>query len=368
MLSYRLQWMGRAVGLVSVLGCVACQRPQQEAKAARPGTEQKAAQTEAKRYLVGVSPVQATTLVDQCTLPGTLKVWEKVTLSAEASGQVEQLNVDEGSKVKAGDLIALIDAEALRTEFEASQVQFEEAKKSYDRLEQLFKLKNVTENDLDKARTGFRVAESRFKVAKIMLDKSEVRSPVDGEVNQKEVEPGEFLNRGQPICEIVILDPLKLVVSVPEKDIGSIREGMEAVVSLDSVGLKDLAGRVHQIALTGDEKTNTFPVEVEIRNAERTLKPGMIGRATFIKKRLENVVAMPLFAVVTRNERHLAFVVEGQKARMREVTLGVVDGDQVQIVDGIQPGDQVIVEGGRDLDDGAEIEILPQQGTAEGQR
>lgn len=347
----RMLWTAGWAPLLLILGCQKPNSKELPGKQAPIQVVQKA--------LVRVAPAETSTLTDRCELPGTVEPWETVLLSTETEGRAERVAVQEGDSVSAGDLIALIDAEALKAEYDAAKLRYEEAERSFQRLEKLFSLKNVTEDEMDRAKTVLLLAEAQLKVAKIHLDKSEVRTTVTGRVNSKSVEEGEYLTKGKLVVDIVVLDPLKFVVAVPEKDIAHIHENDQASVAVQSLDLESVPAQVHRVALTGDTRTNTFTVELKLSNPDGRIKPGMIGRATFIKRRLENVISVPLFAVVHREERSLLFLADQGKARSKDVVLGVVDGDRVQIVEGIQIGDPVIVQGGRNLDDGTEIESEP---------
>jgi len=347
--SRRMSFRWMIVLLVMCVPCCGPRKKQDSGSSSADNVEQ--------RMLVQVQPLRGVPLAARSILPGEVEPWEKALVSAETSGRVEELSVEENDKIKEGQVVARIDSEALQAHYEAAEARCQEAVRLCERLEKLFELKHVTEDDIDKARAARRIAEAQLHVTETELKKSSVKSPLTGRVNKMFVEKGEFVNKGQPIAELVVLDRLKFVVDVPERSVASMDEDTEVSVSIESLSLYNVEAKVYRVALGGDATTNTFEVELALLGDKKRIKPGMIGRATFVERRYENTLAVPLFAVVSRGGEQFVFVAREGEAEARKVKLGVVDGDRVQVLQGLEEGDSVIVKGARDLDDGALIEV-----------
>jgi len=317
-----------------------------------------------RKSLVRVEPITCGTIASRYILPGKIEPWERVVLSAEIGGRVEAFEIEANDPVTKGQVVALIDSEALRAQHEASHIRYEESVRVCDRLERLFELKNVTEDDIDKARSAMRLTEAQLRMSQVELEKSKVISPLRGLVNKKFVEKGEFVNKGEPMAEIVVLENLKFIVDVSERMVGHIDDKTEVSVSIESLSMDSIPAKVHRVALVGDALTHTFRVELALNGNHPGIKPGMLGRATFVEQRLEDVLIVPLFAVVSRGGGQFVFVAHSGRAEARKVDLGIVDGDLVQIKNGLAIGDRVVVKGARNLDHGTGIEVNETEGSS----
>ena len=189
------------------------------------------------------------------------------------------------------------------------------------------------------------------------LAKGTVKSPIAGVLNKRLVESGEYVSPGDPIARVVLLDPVKVAVDVPEKDIRFVELGSAMGVTVE--GVKEmLPAQVTYRSVIADPATLTFRVELTVANPQGRLLPGMIVKVALLRRVIENAITVPLFAVVPRDGRAVVYVVEGAVAGERTVTLGITDGEKIEVTGGLAAGDMLVVEGQRQLSDGETVKVV----------
>lgn len=309
---------------------------------------------------VAVEELVAEDLDESLTLPGTLEAWEDLTLAAELPGMVKAIGLREGDRVARGEVIARIDPEAQEAELIKAEADLSLQKKNLARLEQLLADRFVSQKEVDETRKALDVARAELHRAQVDLDKSILRSPVDGIVDQLLVDRGEYVTPGTPVAVVVQVDRLKALVEVPEKDIQYLKLGQPVQVIPASIGGPDgqaLSGEVIHVAYKADPVTRTFVAKVAVDNPGGRLRPGMILRVVLARRSLNQVVSVPLAAVMERESGKVVLVEEEGVARVRPVVSGGVVGDRLVILSGLTPGERLIVRGQQLVADGAKVRV-----------
>jgi membrane fusion protein (multidrug efflux system) len=211
------------------------------------------------------------------------------------------------------------------------------------------------------AQQRLRKSEADYDIARIKLQRAEIRAPFTGVIAQLDIDPGEVVAPGQPIARLVKLDPVVISVAVSDRDVVHLRAGQSANVHLDAFP-EGAAGRIARVFPVADINTRAFTVEVEVPNPSRLLLPGMIARIQLDVEVAEQVITLPQDVVVTTRTETGVFILDGNKARWRPVVLGHIVRDQVMIDDGLIEGDIVVTTGHRSLADG-DVLIVARQGT-----
>jgi len=335
------------VALLTLTGC---------GKGTQP--EEGQSQVPQKVTNVMVRTVQAGDMRETFTLPGTLEAWEDLILAAELAGAVRGIGPREGARVRKGEAILRIDPETMEAGLARDQADYELQKRQLERMEQLAGQKFVSQQEYDQARRAFEVAEAELRRSRVALEKSTLRTPVDGIVDCWHIDCGEYVTEGTPVASVVQVDRLKVLVEVPEKDIPFLRTGDRVQVIPAAITGAPLAGRSGEIihlAFKADPLTRTYLAKVAVDNQGGDLRPGMIVRVGLTRLQLPGVIAVPLFSVVDRDGEKVVYVEANGVARMRPVTLGPVIGERVVIADGLSEGDHLIVQGQQLLNDGAPV-------------
>ncbi|MBP6585466.1 MAG: efflux RND transporter periplasmic adaptor subunit [Flavobacterium sp.] len=291
---------------------------------------------------------------------GNFAPTQELNFSAEKSGKVISVLVDEGDYVKVGQTLVIVRSDVVNVNAQTAKAAYENAKSDYARYENAFQTGGVTKQQLDQAKLQLTNAQSNLTQANINVGDTKVKAPIKGFVNKRYIEPGSILT-GMPatqMFEIVDVSKLKLKVTVNESQVASLKIGNTVDVTSSVFPDKVAKGKIIFIAPKADESLN-FPVEIEITNsANSDIKAGMYGTATFATSQKQDLKVVPRNAFVGSVSSNQIFVVENGVAKLKKVTAGRILGDQVEIINGLSDGETVIVTGQINLQDGNAVEII----------
>ncbi len=307
---------------------------------------------------VRTATVQAGDLEEIFTLPGTLEAWEDLTLAVELSGVVRWVGPREGDRVRRCEAILRIDPDTLEANLARDQAEHDLRRRHAERLERLAAQNFVSRQEVEDAQKALSVAEAALRISRLNLEKSTLRSPVDGVLDRRLVERGEYVQAGTAAAVVVQVDKLQVIMDVPEKDVSFLQVGGAVRVrpaSIERGGGEDIAGEILHVAFKADPVTRTYRTKAAVDNAKGKMRPGMIVRVVLNRQNLQEVVAVPLFALVERGGGKAVFVAEEGVARLRPVRPAQVIGDKV-VVEGLRPGEKLIVQGQQLLSDGAPVQ------------
>jgi len=291
---------------------------------------------------------------------GNFAPTQELNFSAEKSGKVISVLVDEGDYVKVGQTLVIVRSDVINVNAQTAKAAYENAKSDYARYENAFQTGGVTKQQLDQAKLQLTNAQSNLTQANINVGDTKVKAPIKGFINKRYIEPGSILT-GMPatqMFEIVDVSKLKLKVTVNESQVASLKIGNTVDVTSSVFPDKVAKGKITFIAPKADESLN-FPVEIEITNsANSDIKAGMYGTATFATSQKQDLKVVPRNAFVGSVSSNQIFVVENGVAKLKKVTAGRILGDQVEIINGLSDGETVIVTGQINLQDGNAVEII----------
>jgi len=323
------------------------------------------AQTEVKAVNVVVWEAVPETVEETFTLPGTLEAWQNLTLSLEQSGPITWVGPREGDRIKAGQAILMIDTRMLETQHERNSQVYDLKVKQLERVEKLYEKQLVSQREYDEAKSDFDNVSTDLEQSSIALEKSTLTSPVDGILERLLVDRGEYGHAGMAAAVVVQVDRLKVLVDVPEKDVTAVRVGQKVTVlpaDLEGNGGVGREGKVIQVDYLADESTRTYQTKVEIENRGGFMRPGMIVRVRYVRRLLEDVIVVPLYAVLDRDGEKYVFVEEDGTAVLRQVRLGPVIDGKVVLFGGLQAGEHLIVKGHQLVGDGGPVKVVEDQG------
>ncbi|MBI1797326.1 MAG: efflux RND transporter periplasmic adaptor subunit [Candidatus Eisenbacteria bacterium] len=303
---------------------------------------------------------------------GTVKARLRARVGADRAGRVAAIPHREGSSVRRGESLLLLDASTATTQLDAARRDLEAAhaaadaaaadqtlaKQQFDRTQSLFASRMVSQGDMDQAKSRFesadavkkggdaraRRAEAAVRLAGDELAHLEVRAPFDGVISERLVEVGESVIPGQPVMEVVSLDPLYVSAPLDEIDIGRVREGLPARVTLDPYRGRVWQATVSRVApVVNDvrEQNRTLEVEVELKKdpSAPTPKPGTSADVEIILDRRPDVLRVPTNAVI---EGKRVLVLDKGAAASRDVKIGLKNWDWTEVVSGVREGETVI--------------------------
>jgi RND family efflux transporter MFP subunit len=341
---------------------------------------------------VATAPAITRNLQRNVEVVGSFAADEEVVVSAQAAGELSQLNVDFGGYVSQGQVIATIDQRDAKLKIEQAEAtlkqtmarlgmkegeifdsnqnadvrvaksQLDWAKLELDRSVKLIEKGDIPRSSYDEKVTNHNLAQARYQaaldsvnqqlaaveqqkaalaLAKKALADTVVRSPISGAVKEKHTSRGSYLTVNGRIVTIVKINPLRLRADIPESSAAAVRTGQTINVTVDAFPNRTFTGRVVRIGPSLDERTRALTVEAEVANSGNLLRPGMFAKSRLITSANAPAVMVPQRAVVPAAGLSKVFVIENGKAVERIVKTGATDGDLIEIVEGVKDGESV---------------------------
>ena len=290
---------------------------------------------------------------------GTFIPKQETNQAADISGRVVSVYVREGSRVGAGQVLASIKRDAIEVDVTQAQNNLQNAIIDNQRYENAYKTGGVTKQQLDNSRLQLKNAQAALRPQGVRMNDTKVRAGISGTINKRIVEPGAVVSPGTPLFEIVNINSLKLAVLVDESQVGRIQIGQQVDINVNVLPDETFTGRISFIAPKSDASLN-FPVEVEVANNGQ-LKAGMYATALFKTNygaENQNMLTVPAEAFVNGVSSGQLFIVQNGVAKLVKVQTGKVYGDKVQIISGLNGGEQVITSGQINLENGSKINIV----------
>ncbi len=295
------------------------------------------------------------------TSNGNFEPVQELKFSAEKSGKITKVLAKEGDYVSVGQTLAIVRSDVVNVNAQNANAIYQNAVADYNRFENAFKTGGVTKQQLDQAKLQMVNAKSQLTQANINVGDTRIKAPISGFINKKHIEVGSIIT-GMPatqLFDIVNVSKLKLKVNVNESQVAGLKVGSTTNVVASVYPDKTFSGKITFIAAKADETLN-FPVEIEItNNANKDLKAGMYGTAAFASNQQKQALKIvPRNAFVGSVSSNQIFVIENGTAKLKTVTAGRILGDKVEILNGLEEGEQIIVTGQINLQDGSKVEVI----------
>lgn len=311
-------------------------------------------------------PVQVTTVKKEVisggfTTTGNFTPAKQLVVVTEVSGKIVSLPVDEGDQVQKGQLMARIEYATLAADLNAAEANLKKLTTDKARYEKLVTSGGVTQSQLDDINLAYVNAETRVITARKKLADTYIRAPFSGYVNKRYVEDGAYLNAGSQVFEILQTSKLTMMVNVTETQVLAVNEAEHIVVRADVYPDTSYMAHVNFIGAKADANLN-FPVELEITNiADKPLRAGMYGRATFTLPSKTPSLVIPRTALIGSIDHAQVFVVTGDHVTLQDIVPGRSFANTVEVIRGLEEGDPVVTNGQINLSDGTKITVLSNQ-------
>jgi membrane fusion protein (multidrug efflux system) len=303
------------------------------------------------------------------TLTGTLRASAESDVAADASGKVVATYVERGQPVKRGQVIAIVDsrsatlaATAAEAQAHAAQSQLEEARRDCERVKHLLDTGAISQAEYDRQTAACTsqqwsaaAAEAQQASATKLVGDANIRAPFDGVIGERYVSVGQYVQPSTRVASVYAPDPLRLQLTVPEANVSAVKPEMPVGFTATAYGDEAFTGRVKYISPNVRESTRDLVIEALVPNADGRLKPGMFAVA---KVPLGDRVlpSVPAAAIVRDDVGARVFVVYDRQVQERLVQLGASVGDVVAVSGGIKTGENVVLQPGPDVRDGARVE------------
>jgi membrane fusion protein, multidrug efflux system len=295
---------------------------------------------------------------------GTMVAVQGVTVSADLPGTVESIHFDSGKAVRQGDVLAVLDTRQEQAQLAALEAQHELARVTFERMQGLLSEHVISQAELDRATADFRQSDARVGEVRAVIERKKIRAPFSGILGLRQVNLGQYLAGGGELVTLQSLSPIYANFGVPQQAAGQIAVGRTVRITTDDANGVQWTGRVTAIDSKVDDATRNIQIQATLTNPDGKLRPGMFVQAEVILGPRRSLVALPASAISYAPYGDSVFVVGDLKdpdgrvyrgVRQQVVKLGPARGDQISIVSGIKPGDEVVTSGVFKLRNGAAV-------------
>ena len=342
----RLGHIGLQALAASVLACAG-----EEAGGRSPGPGGPGEQTD-RVVPVETARVESSVMSRPVMLSGVVQPLRTVGVNSQLASTVRFVGAEEGDRVSAGDVLARLDAAEIQAEVASAEAAYDVASSAWERAQNLRDEQIITLPEYERDRAAFAVAEAQREQLRTRLGYATIRSPLAGVVLEKNVEAGDLVAPQQQLFRVADISTLVIRVGVSELDVVELAQGDTVGVTLDAYPDRPIRGRIRRVFPAADPETRLVPVEVALERGSLA-KPGFLARVRLLLDVRAQVPVVPAGAIVEGERGEAVFVVEGGQARRRSVRVGLTQEGRVEIVDGVAPGEVVVVRGNARLRDGA---------------
>lgn len=307
--------------------------------------------------LVSTTKVQLKTFFDTTISVGNLRAAESVDISASVTEKIVSLDFQDGETVKKGDIIARLEADEEMALMDIAKAELAEEKREIERLEGLVKTSAVAEVTLEERRTQAVRAEGSISRIEAMLKDRLITAPFDGIIGLRRISAGALVSPGTIITTLDKIDSMKLDFTVPEVFLGTLTTGTALTAATVAYPDDRFTGRIETIDTRVDPVTRSVPVRAILPNPDQKLKPGMLMTVE-LRRNERSTPTIPERSLVPQGERKGVYLITAEgAAKLIEVRLGARIPGYVEIVSGLSPGDEVVVDGVLALRDGSPVKI-----------
>lgn len=290
---------------------------------------------------------------------GTVEEENGTVVGFSMGGTIRSIDVVVGQRVGAGQLLATVDPTSVQSSYEAAKATLEQARDAYERMKQLYDRGSLPEIQWVEVQSKLQQAESMERIARKNLDDCRIYSPFAGAVSAKEMEVGQQAAPGMPVVKIVKIDRVKVKIAVPEAEIAGVKIGQKAEIRIAALGDKAFEGHVVEKGVSASPLSHAYEVKILVANPTFELMPGMVAKTALVAEESLDTIVLPGHAVqLDEQNRTFVWIADDSRAARRFVECGVPTAHGVTIRSGLNPGDEVLVEGQQKVSENTIIEII----------
>ncbi len=303
------------------------------------------------------------------TLPrvANIQANEMVDIKAEIDGVVQEILFEEGQQIEKGQLLVKLDETRLAANLAQAEANFKLSEANFARSKQLFDEKLISQQEYDQAAATFQANQANLDFSRRQLKDARIVAPFEGIVSSRQISPGQIITKNSIISWLIDLDPVKVEFHVPEKFLGQVKTKQQIKVGIEAYPNEDFQGEVFFVSPYVDLTNRTALVKAYIPNKEMKLKPGMFAEMTLTLVVRERSTVIPEMAItqVLTNSQAMVFAVDAAGTeQMRKIKTGVRLIGSIEVLEGLKPGEKVIVEGLQKVVPGAPVRIAPESGAS----
>ena len=321
------------------------------------GEKKQTAQEQTVR--VKVQQIQTEAVNGEQGFSGTIEESSGISLSFATMGTIKRIYVNEGQMVGAGQLIAELDPTTLQNAYTISKTTLEQAQDTYNRMKELHDAGSLPEMQWISIENQLKSAKAQEAVARKSLGDTKLYAPSAGYISTKFTEVGENVSPGVPIAKLVNISSVKVKIAVPEDDIQRIAKSSSMKIVVPALGNREFSGHVTERGVSADPRSRTYEVKATVLNHDRKLLPGMICQVFTNYMQGTTGVFIPANLVqLDIDNKTFVWVVNGDKALKREITISNETAQGAQVSGGLSAGDKLIIAGQQKVSNGMKVEIV----------
>lgn len=288
----------------------------------------------------------------------TLEAEQEATVVSKVRGIIEELYVEEGDKVQAGQVIAKIEDEQYQIEADRAKATLDRLYNDFQRNKELFERELISAEAFQNSQYEYESQKATYDLAALNLEYTSVRSPISGVISERYVKAGNMIGTDQQMYRVTDFSPLQAVLHIPEHEMAKIRNDQRAELRVDALPNETFVGHVERISPVVDSETGTFKVTIYVDETRDMLRPGMFGRVKIVYDTRENTRMIPKSAVISEDLAESVYVIKDSLAFKKEIQTGYTNGSNVEILNGLDDGEMVVTIGQGSLQDSSKVSII----------
>jgi membrane fusion protein (multidrug efflux system) len=307
---------------------------------------------------VRIEILKPSRLVDAIEVAGTVKASEDANLSPEEGGVVKEWKARKGQSVKKGDLVIVLKDEVIKAGYDAAVAQYKMAELNLEKQRKVYDEQGISELQLKNMEYTRDAAKANADLMKARWERTQIRAPFDGIVDNIVPNEGDFAPPGIPVARIVNTSTIKIQADIPELYSGSVPVGSVAIISFDALPGDTLRSKVNFVGSTVSSANRALQVEIVVANPYRKIKSEMVAKVKILRETKPNalMVSENIIQLVDR-DRSIVYVENQGKAEERRLKIGGRQGIMVEVLDGLRAGDHLIVSGYQKVVNGSPVTI-----------
>ncbi|HZK12854.1 MAG TPA: efflux RND transporter periplasmic adaptor subunit [Atribacterota bacterium] len=288
--------------------------------------------------------------------PQEIKQAESALLQAKMNRDSVEENYLRMKKLFSEKAISQQQYEQAKNQYEIADVQYQSAQESYGLV-----IEGAGEEDIKSVEAQVRQTKAALDMAKYQLKNTQITAPISGKVTSITVSSGEMVAPSVPLLSIIDVSRIFIKVGISEKDISKIKEGQTVSLEIDAFPEEKFRGEVVSKGVAVDQISKTLEVKIEILQPEVDIPVGVFARGDILVKTNQDVLIIPSSALTRKQDGIYVYVIEEGIARQKEVVLGIIQGERIEILDGLSEGEEIVVLGNQELQDGLKVDVLSKE-------
>ena len=309
---------------------------------------------------VVVAEARTERVVETLSRVANIQANEMVAITSETDGVLQEILFEEGQKVEKGQLLVKLDETRLAATLAQAEANFKLSQANFDRAKQLFEEKLISQQEFDQNAATFQANQAGLDFTRRALKDARIYAPFGGIVSSRQVSPGQIISKNTILTWLIDYDPVKVEFHVPEKFLGQVKEKQRIEVGVEAFPNERFSGEVFFVSPYVDLTNRTALVKAYIPNKEAQLKPGMFASLALSLVVRENSTVIPEAAItqILTNSQAMVFGLDSSgSAQMKKIRTGVRLVGSIEVLEGLKPGDKVIVEGLQKVVPGAPVRV-----------